>query len=225
MNYEDSLLDESVCKEIDEVLASPELDLQDKILEAERLRRTETDPHVFTPLPNSRMCAHCDQRKDGKIHIGYPVNATPSIWLRDTIPCAQCLGHPGTDNCVYCHGAGRVESYEARQRRIEANKPAIEMLDEWIAKDAATTSLLLRYDNLAESIGGELGSSKVANLERWVNARRDTVTLLKNLEQLAQRLHKNLRQDCPNLALADVLELKNILCRAIYQEEENGIVS
>lgn len=119
MNYEDSLLDQQICNEIDEVLASPELDLQDKILEAERLQRAEWRERMSDP-----------------------------------------------DTCPKCGSISCAHSWE---------------------------------------------------MEPQVN---DTVALLKNLEQLTQRLHKNLRQDCINLALSDVVELKELLNRAICEELE-----
>lgn len=43
-------------------------------------------------------------------------------------------------------------------------------LEELRAWKAAVVPLLIRYDDIAESIGGNLGESKVANLERYMQS-------------------------------------------------------
>lgn len=51
---------------------------------------------------------------------------------------------------------------------IEALLKHIDALERWKAE---AMTLLNQYDTIAESVGSELGSNKLPNLERWVRAR------------------------------------------------------
>lgn len=75
------------------------------------------------------------------------------------------------DTCRFTDGSseGRYECYEFLGPLAATDFEQLARLREW--KESAMT-LLARYDSIAETFGGRLGSSKIDNLERGVSQLR-----------------------------------------------------
>lgn len=70
---------ENLCRDIDEVLASPTLDLQDKVLEAERLRRFER--HEFMAQGFYIRCKQCGGLRAAPQHYDTDTTVAPTTTL------------------------------------------------------------------------------------------------------------------------------------------------
>lgn len=77
---------------------------------------------------------------------------------------------------------------------IDALCQTVRVLRQWKAE---ALPLLTRYDNLAETFGGKLGSSKVNNLERGVTALREQLAQVEKERNDLRNENRQLRQRIP----------------------------
>lgn len=80
-----------------------------------------------------------------------------------------------------------VDDHQTRIRQLERlNAGLAAEIDQQRAWKESAMSLLTRYDDLAETFGGQLGSSKVTNLEVGVAALRAEVDRMRPVVDMAQ---------------------------------------